>query len=140
MLFVLGQLMAYEGALSGVGVDGFVDILYTCVVSVLIVCMIKTSGSLPKDKFMANLRNAKKALRQDAKRAARNKIVKAELKSLRVKFRKLLTAGNAEEAGKLMQLIGQKFDKASKKNVYKKNTVARYKSRMMKKLNALKKA
>lgn len=89
---------------------------------------------------MPNLRNAKKALRQSDKRAARNKIMKAEIKSLRVKVRKAITAKNMNEALELARQVGKKFDKAVQKNVFKKNTVARYKSRMMKKINALKNA
>lgn len=87
---------------------------------------------------MANLRNAKKALRQNLKRAQRNKIMKAEIKSLRVKLRKAITAKQLEEATQVAQLVCKKLDKAAQKNVFKKNTVARYKSRLMKKLNAAK--
>lgn len=86
---------------------------------------------------MPNLASAKKALRQDAKRARRNQLVKAELKSLRVKFRKLVDDKKKAEAAETAKLLGKKFDKALAKGVMKKNTVARYKSRMMKKLNAL---
>lgn len=88
---------------------------------------------------MPNLASAKKALRQDIKRARRNMLVKAELKSLRVKFRKLITDNKKSEAAEVAKLLGKKFDKAHAKGVLKKNTVARYKSRMMKKLNALNK-
>lgn len=87
---------------------------------------------------MANLRNAKKALRQNLKRAQRNKIMKAEIKSLRVKLRKAITAKQLDEATQVAQLVCKKLDKAAQKNVFKKNTVARYKSRLMKKLNAAK--
>ena len=86
---------------------------------------------------MPNLENAKKALRQSEKRAQRNKLVKAELKSLRVKFRKLVTDNKKTEAVEAAKLLGKKFDKAHAKGILKKNTVARHKSRMMKKLNAL---
>ena len=88
---------------------------------------------------MPNLANAKKALRQSAKRAQRNKIVRAEIKSLRVKLRKMVDATNVAEAEKIAQVLCKKLDKAQQKNVYKKNTVARYKSRLMKKVNAIKK-
>jgi ribosomal protein S20 len=37
----------------------------------------------------------------------------------------------------VVRLIGKKLDKAVQKNVLKKNAVARYKSRLMKKVNAL---
>jgi small subunit ribosomal protein S20 len=86
---------------------------------------------------MPNLENAKKALRQSDKRAQRNKIVKAEIKSLRVKLRKMIDAANAAEAQSIAQTLCKKLDKAEQKKVYKKNTVARYKSRLTKKVNAL---
>lgn len=89
---------------------------------------------------MPNLRNAKKALRQDHKRAERNKIAKAEIKSLRIKLRKMLDAKKVKEAEEVAKTVSKKLDKAAQKNVFKKNTVARYKSRLMKKVNALKKA
>lgn len=89
---------------------------------------------------MPNLQNAKKALRQSDARAQRNKIVKAEIHSLRVKVRKAITAKKVEEALELARLVGKKLDKAAQKNVFKINTVARYKSRIMKKINALKSA
>lgn len=89
---------------------------------------------------MPNLDNAKKALRQSAKRAQQNKIVKAEIHSLRVKLRKTLTAKEIEKALDLAKTIGKKLDKASAKKIFKKNTAARYKSRIMQKINATKSA
>lgn len=89
---------------------------------------------------MPNLTNAKKAQRQDKKRTQHNQTIKAEIKSLRVKLRKMIDAKNASEAQKMAQLVCKKLDKASQKNIFKQNTVSRYKSRLMKKVNALKKA
>lgn len=89
---------------------------------------------------MPNLRNAKKALRQNKKHAEHNKDAKAEIHSLRVRARKLLETKNVVEVEKIVQLIGKKLDKAAQRNLLKKNTAARYKSRLMKKVNALKKA
>lgn len=86
---------------------------------------------------MPNTASAKKALRQNIKRAARNKVIKAELKSLRVKVRKLVTAKDHAGATETARLLGKKLDKAQGKNVLKKNTVARIKSRMMKTVNAI---
>lgn len=89
---------------------------------------------------MPNLRNAKKALRQSQKRAQKNKLIKAEIHSLRVKVRKAITAKKIDEAMEVARIVGKKLDKAVQKNIFKKNTVARYKSRIMKKINALKSA
>ena len=77
-------------------------------------------------------------MRQTAKRADHIKDIKAEIKSLRVKLRKMVDAKNLAEATTVAQLVGKKFDKAMAKGIFKKNTVARYKSRLMKKVNALK--
>ncbi len=87
---------------------------------------------------MPNLDNAKKALRQSDKRAARNKVVKAEIKSLRVKLRKAITAKKLDEALEAAKIVSKKLDKALARGIFKKNTVARYKSRLMKKVNSLK--
>lgn len=89
---------------------------------------------------MANLENAKKALRQSEKRAQRNKLIKAEIKSLRVKLRKAITAKKFDEAVEAAKTVSKKLDKAHAKGILKKGTVARYKSRLMKKVNALKSA
>lgn len=89
---------------------------------------------------MPNLKNAKKALRQSKVRAGRNKIALAEIHSLRVKLRKAVTAKKVEEAMEVARLVGKKLDKAVQKNLLKLNTVSRYKSRLMKKVNSLKKA
>jgi len=89
---------------------------------------------------MPNLRNAKKALRQNKTRAERNKLALAEIHSLRVKLRKALTSKKIEEATEIARLVGQKLDKAVQRNLVKLNAASRYKSRLMKKLNALKKA
>ena len=86
---------------------------------------------------MPNKANARKAMRQTEKRTQRNKIANAEIKSLRIKLRKALTEKQVKEATELTRLLGQKLDKAMGKQIIKKNTAARYKSRMMKKLNAL---
>ncbi len=79
---------------------------------------------------------AKKALRQRVKLVAKNTLAKAELHSLRVKLRKLLAAGKTSEAGQVAMTIGKKMDKAVSRGIMKKNTVARLKSRIAKKMNA----
>lgn len=87
---------------------------------------------------MPNLDNAKKALRQSAKIADRNKVVKAEIKSLRVRLRKQVTANMLDKLDETTKLLTKKVDKAVTKHVMKKNTANRIKARMMKKVNALK--
>lgn len=84
---------------------------------------------------MPNLSNAKKALAQSKVRAARNKNVKARIESMRRSFRKLLEAGNIEEAKKLVQELDKTMDKSVTKHVVKLNAAARVKSRSMAALN-----
>lgn len=78
---------------------------------------------------MPNLKNATKALKQSLKHADRNKVVSANIDSMRRQFRKLLEAGKIEDATKLVRELGKALDKAVTKHVLKMNTVARIKSR-----------
>lgn len=79
---------------------------------------------------MPNLANAKKALRQSDKRAARNKVLIEELYSMRRRFRRTIEKGQLEEAKKMIPVFDKKLDKAVTKNVLKKNKAARMKSRL----------
>ena len=84
---------------------------------------------------MPNLKNAKKALAQSKVRAVRNANVKAHIDTMRRSFRKLLAAGNIEDAQKLVRELDQAMDKSVTKRVIKANTAARVKSRAMLALN-----
>ena len=86
---------------------------------------------------MPNQANARKSLRQNSKRERRNELVKAELHSLRVKLRKLLDDKKAKECAELVKEICTKLDKAQARGIMKKNTVARTKSRLSIRVNAL---
>lgn len=88
---------------------------------------------------MPILRNAKKALRQQNKRAERNKLIKDEISSLRRFFRKAIEAGDVAKAEELYNTIMKKIDKAAKNHIFHKNTAARVKSRMMTKIKSIKK-
>lgn len=84
---------------------------------------------------MSQTRQAKKALRKSEKRALKNKAVRKEVKKLR-KVTKIAVLKNEKEqiAGLLAETI-KKIDKAIQKGIIKKNTGARYKSRLMKMVN-----
>ena len=86
---------------------------------------------------MPILPQAKKALRQSEKRAARNKLIKDEISSHKRFFRKAIQAKDAAKAEELYHKIGKMIDKAAKNNIFHKNNAARVKSRMMKKLNGI---
>jgi small subunit ribosomal protein S20 len=73
--------------------------------------------------------NAKKALRQAAKRAKRNLIVKRTYKAALKSVRKAVESGEGD-VQELLRLAQKALDKASKRGVLKKNTAARLLSRL----------
>jgi small subunit ribosomal protein S20 len=77
---------------------------------------------------VANIKSQKKRNLTNAKAAERNKSVKSELKS-RVKS----AVASGDEAA--VTVAVKKLDSAASKGVIHKNTAARRKSRMMKKVN-----
>ncbi len=81
---------------------------------------------------------AMKALRQTKKRTLRNQKVKDGIQFLRRSVRKALDAKETKNAEELAKALIKSLDKAVQNNVLKKNTVARLKSRLAKKVNALK--
>ncbi len=85
---------------------------------------------------MANTKSAKKAIRVTKRKAAINKKVKTSFKDVRRDIFKHLENGEVKEAVKLEPKFQSEIDKAVKKGVIKKNTGARYKSRVAAKLQA----
>lgn len=86
---------------------------------------------------MPNKKSAAKELRKAVKRNAANKKVVNKLKDSVKTSLKQIKAGDKkvkEDYAKTIKAI----DKAAKKGVIKKNTASRKKSRLMKKINALK--
>ena len=84
-------------------------------------------------------RSAAKALRQSKKRAERNKKVKANIDWLKRQFLKAIAAKKKKEATGFYTKLQKALDKAVQKGVFKKNTAARSKSRLFKKLTSLSK-
>jgi len=84
---------------------------------------------------MPNKDNARKALRQAAKRTAWNR---AKKDAFREALKKAANASSFEEAKKLVVAAQKSLDKAAKTGVIKKKTAARKLSRLMKKVNAKK--
>ncbi|MCX6743512.1 MAG: 30S ribosomal protein S20 [Candidatus Parcubacteria bacterium] len=77
--------------------------------------------------------HSKKALRQNIKRASRNMKVREDIKTLLKKIRKAVDA--KQDKAKIEAMIKdvqKKLDKAAQKNIFKKNTVARKLSRLVK--------
>jgi len=83
---------------------------------------------------MPNTLSAKKELRKNIKRQARNKKIKDNLKDLIKKSRQAIAAKNAQ-AKELVAKTLKALDKAAQKGVIKKNTCIRRKSRLQQSLN-----
>jgi len=79
-------------------------------------------------------------MRQGEKRRARNRKNVSQLKTQVKKLRAAIDEGDAEAAKKLLpQTVGE-IDKAAKKGVVHDNAAARYKSRLSRKVSALRAA
>ena len=86
---------------------------------------------------MPNIKSAIKRVSVIEKKTLRNNMVKSGYKSAVKKFEQAVEDGNKEEATKLLALATKKVDQACTKGVIVKNTAARKKSNMAKKLNAM---
>lgn len=87
---------------------------------------------------MPNIKSAIKRTRIIEKKTLRNNMIKSEYRTAVKKFEAAVEAGNAEEAEKLYRAATKQVDMACSKGVIVKNTAARKKSTMSKKLNAMK--
>ncbi len=80
---------------------------------------------------------AKKAGRQAAKRAQRNRSARTETRTIVGRANRTLAAGDAETARTAVMSAVSILDRAARKGILHKNNVARRKSRMITKLNSL---
>ncbi|MFH1598631.1 MAG: 30S ribosomal protein S20 [Patescibacteria group bacterium] len=79
-----------------------------------------------------------KDLRQTKKKTAKNLQEKQSFKYLLKQTRKAIEAKNKAGAAESLKKAIKALDKAAQHNLLKKNTASRYKSRLTKKVNALK--
>ena len=86
---------------------------------------------------MPNIKSAIKRVNVIEKKTLRNNMIKSGYKSAVKKFEQAVEAGNVEEATALMSQATKKIDQACTKGVIVKNTAARKKSNLAKKLNAM---
>ena len=86
---------------------------------------------------MPNIKSAIKRVSVIEKKTLRNNMIKSGYKSAVKKFEQALESGNIEEAKTLFSQATKKIDQACSKGVIVKNTAARKKSSMSKKLNAM---
>ena len=85
---------------------------------------------------MPNIKSAKKRVKIIEKKTLRNNMIKSAYKTAVKKFEEAVKAGNVEEAKVLLVDATKKIDQACSKGVIVKNTAARKKSSLSKKLNA----
>ncbi len=83
---------------------------------------------------MANTKSAIKMIRVAARRAARNKPIRSEVKTLVKQARTEISGGDMEKAQAEVRVAVSALDKAATKGVIHKNAAARRKSRLMKRL------
>ena len=86
---------------------------------------------------MPNIKSAMKRVNVIEKKTLRNNMIKSGYKSAVKKFEQAVEAGNKEEATTLFAQATKKIDQACSKGVIVKNTAARKKSNLAKKLNAI---
>ena len=86
---------------------------------------------------MPNIKSAKKRVKIIEKKTLTNNMIKTGYKSAIKKFEEAVAAGNLEEAKVLFSQATKKIDQACTKGVIVKNTAARKKSNLAKKLNAV---
>ena len=87
---------------------------------------------------MANHFSAVKRVRQTEKRTARNRASASRLRSALRSMRESLAKGDKTAAGQSYRETVSALDKAIQKGVLHENTASRYKSRLSKRLSALK--
>ena len=87
---------------------------------------------------MVHSLSAKKRVRQNTKRRTINRARKSQVKTQTKRFEAALASDDAEAASEQLRLVAQKLDKTAAKSTMHKKTAARKKSRLAKKLKALK--
>ena len=89
---------------------------------------------------MAHSLSAKKRIRQSIKRNARNRHRKQLLKQDVKTLTTAISAGDVSKAGEALKTVTARLAKVASKHTIHKNTAARRRSRLAKKVNAIGKA
>ncbi|HOO11459.1 MAG TPA: 30S ribosomal protein S20 [Bacillota bacterium] len=84
---------------------------------------------------MANIKSAEKRARIAKVRTARNRAYKSAVKTATKKFDAALNSGDVNQAREAFVKAEKQLDKAANKGVIHKNTAARKKSKLAKRLN-----
>ena len=85
---------------------------------------------------MPKTKTAEKSARSAARKAERNKAIRSSTRTEVARAEKLVTGKKGEDAHAAVKDAVSALDKAARKKVIHRNTAARKKSRLMKKLNA----
>ena len=85
---------------------------------------------------MAHSLSAKKRIRQNAKRRARNRSRKELIKDQVKSFTAALTGGDLKKAETELSAVTRRLDRVAAKGTIHKNTAARKRSRLARRLNA----
>ncbi|UCF62484.1 MAG: 30S ribosomal protein S20 [Anaerolineaceae bacterium] len=86
---------------------------------------------------MANLRSAKKRIRQNAKRRMRNRVYRTRARTFVKHARLAIESGDSDAATDAVRKAVSELDRASSKGVIHRKNAARRKSRLMKRLASL---
>ncbi len=86
---------------------------------------------------MANHKSALKRIRSNERKRVRNRLVRSRTRTFVKKARVAINSTDTDVAREATLQAIRELDKAVSKGVYHKNTAARTKSRLMKRLNAL---
>jgi small subunit ribosomal protein S20 len=86
---------------------------------------------------VAHSLSARKRIRQDIRRRARNRWRKDQVKQATKQFEAAMRTGNADQAAQQLRLLYKKVDQVAAKGAIHKNAAARKKSRLAKRLNQL---
>ena len=87
---------------------------------------------------MAHSLSARKRVRQNVKKRAINRARKSMIKTQVKHFEAALTSGDTEKAKEQFLLLTKRLDKVASSSTMHKNTAARMKSRLARRLNKLK--
>lgn len=86
---------------------------------------------------MANMKNAKKKILVNAKKNSNNNMYKASMRTAMKNVEKAVLAKDKSQATDNLKVAIKRIDKAAAAGVASKNFVARNKSRLTKKVNAM---
>lgn len=87
---------------------------------------------------MPNIKSAMKRVNVIEKKTLRNNMIKSEYKTAVKRFEEAVASNDIEKANELFSYATKKIDQACTKGIIVKNTAARKKSNLAKKLNAVK--